>query len=90
MANKGLTKDIPTNNPDLEEKFLIFLWTKVNTIIRGKNIDVSNIPPWFMIQTDFEIINVESILGFTSIFVAICSSTSQPFGFTSRIKQPSL
>ena len=31
--------------------------------------------------------NVESICGFTSTFVAICSATSHPFGFPSRSKR---
>ena len=38
----------------------------------------------------FEFFNVESIRWFTSIFGAICSVTSYPFGFTSRSKCPPL
>ena len=43
-----------------------------------------------MLQVDFSFFNVESILGFASTFVALCSTTSYPFGFTSRIKRPHL
>ena len=39
---------------------------------------------------DFAFFNVESIRGFTSTFVAICSATSYPFGFPSRSKRPPL
>ena len=37
---------------------------------------------------DFASSNVEIIRGFTSNFVAICSTTSYNFGFTSRSKSP--
>ena len=37
---------------------------------------------------DFEFLNVESICGFTSTFVAIYSSTPHIFGFSSRRKRP--
>ena len=43
-----------------------------------------------MLQIYFSFINVESIRGFTSIFVAIFSSTSCPFGFPDRSKRPHL
>ena len=43
-----------------------------------------------MLQMDFALSNVEIICVFTSIFVAICSTTSYPFGFTSIIKRSSL
>ena len=43
-----------------------------------------------MLQKDFAFFNVESIRGFTSTFVAICSDTSHPFGFPSRSKRPPL
>ena len=43
-----------------------------------------------MLQMDFMFFNVESIRGFTSTFVAICSATSYPFGFPSRSKIPPL
>ena len=39
-----------------------------------------------MLQIDFAFFNVESIRGFTSTFVNICSDTSHPFGFPSRSK----
>ena len=48
------------------------------------------IPPWFMLQLVFVFFNVEIIRGFTLTFVAICSDTSYPFGFTSRIKMTPL
>ena len=43
-----------------------------------------------MLQMDFAFFNVESIRGFTSTFVDICSATSYPFGFPSRSKRPPL
>ena len=43
-----------------------------------------------MLQMYFAFFNVESISGFTSSFVAICSITSHPFGFTPRIKRITL
>ena len=43
-----------------------------------------------MLQMDFAFFNVESIRGFTSTFVAVCSATSYPFGFPSRSKRPPL
>ena len=43
-----------------------------------------------MLQMDFSFFNVESIRGFTSTFVDICSATSYPFGFVSRITFPPL
>ena len=43
-----------------------------------------------MLQMDFAFFNVESIRGFTSTFVNICSSTLHPFGFPSRSKRPPL
>ena len=39
---------------------------------------------------DFAFFNAERIRGFTSTFVAICSTTSYPFGFPYRIKRPTL
>ena len=39
---------------------------------------------------DFNFFNVESIRVFTSNFVAICSATSHPFGFTPISKRPPL
>ena len=43
-------------------------------------------PPGFMLQLSFIFFNVERIHGFTLTFVAICSDTSHPFGFTYKIK----
>ena len=40
-----------------------------------------------MLQMDFAFLNVESISGFTSTFVAIISATSCPFGFPYRSKR---
>ena len=43
-----------------------------------------------MLQIDFAFFNVESIRGFTSTFVNICSDTSHPFGFPYRSKRTPL
>ena len=43
-----------------------------------------------MLQMYFDFFNVESICGFTSTFVAICSATSYPFGIPYRSKRLSL
>ena len=39
-----------------------------------------------MLQMGFEFFNVEIIRRFNLTFMAICSDTSYPLGFTSRIK----
>ena len=70
--------------------FINFILTKESKITRGTNIDISKFSPRFMIQMDFSFFNVESIHGFTSVFSDICSATSYPFGFLTRIKQPPL
>ena len=66
------------------------MMTKATKIPRGSTTDVSKISPGFMLQMDFSFFNVESIRGFTSTFVAICSATSYLFGFPSRSKRPPL
>ena len=81
---------LPENLPDLEEPCPICLLTKATKISRGPTTDVSKFDPGFMLQMDFAFFNVESIRGFTSTFVAICSATSYPFGFPSRSKLPPL
>ena len=43
-----------------------------------------------MLHMDLAFFNVESIRGFNSTFVAMCFSTSHPFGFQYRIKRPLL
>ena len=43
-----------------------------------------------MLQMDFSFFNVESIRGFTSTFVAICSTILYPFEFPSRSKRTPL
>ena len=43
-----------------------------------------------MLQMDFAFLDIESIRGFTSTFVAICSATSYPFGLPSRSKRKPL
>ena len=47
---------------------------------------MSHPPPVFMPQLGFIFFNVEIIHGFTLTFVAICSDTSYPLGFTYIIK----
>ena len=49
-----------------------------------------NLPLGSLFTCIFHFFSVESIRGFTSTFVAICSATSYPFGFSSRRKRPSL
>ena len=69
-------------------------WKKPNIFLslqrqknpRGPTTDVSKVTPGFMIQMDFSFFIVESIRGFTSTFVAICSAISHLFGFLSRSK----
>ena len=90
MARKRLMNIIQENIPDLEETLPIFLSTKANKIPKGTAIDVLIYPPGFMLQIDFSFFNVESIRGFNSTFLAICSTNSHPFGFKSRSKHPPL
>ena len=59
-------------------------------ITRGSTTYASKFSPGFMLQMDFAFFNVESIRGFASTFVAICSATSYPYGFPSRSKRPPL
>ena len=81
---------LPETIPELEDPCPIYLLTKATKIPRGPTTDASKFAPGFMIQMDFAFFNVESIRGFTSTFVAICSATSYPFGFPSRSKRPPL
>ena len=90
MKRKGLLEGLPTNLPELEEPCPICLLTKATNIPRGPTTDVSNFVPVSMLQMDFAFFNVESIRGFTSYSVAICSATSYPFGFPLRGKLPPL
>ena len=64
--------------------------TKATKITRGTTIDVSGFISVFMLQMDSIFFNVESIHVFTPKNLAVCSSTSHPFGFTSRSKRPPL
>ena len=90
MTRKVIIEVLQENLPELEEPCPICILTKENKIPRGPTIDVSKLAPGFMLQMDLVFSNVESIRGFTSIFVAICSVTSHPFGFPSRKKRPPL
>ena len=90
MARKGLTESLPTNIPDLQQPFPIFLLTKAKKITSGPTIYVSKFAHGFILQIDFPFLNVESIHGFTSTFVHTCSSNSHPFGFISRSNRPPL
>ena len=54
----------------------------------GPTIYVSKSAPGLILQMDFSFFNAESIRGFTSTFVGICSANLYPFGFLSRIKLP--
>ena len=90
MARKGLMEVLPENLPELEEPCPICLLTKAIKISRRITTDVSKFAPRFMLQMNFAFFNAESIRGFTSTFVAICSATSFPFGFLSRSKLPHL
>ena len=40
-----------------------------------------------MLRMDYVLFNAKIIRGFTSNVLAICSATSYPFGFSSRIKR---
>ena len=88
MARKGLMEGLPKNLPELEKPCHICLLTKATKISRGPTTDFSKFPPGFMLQMDFAFFNFESISGFTSTFVDICSATSYPFGFPYRSKRP--
>ena len=71
MARKILMEGLPENFPELEDPCPICLLTKATEIPRGTTTDVLKFSPGFMIRMDFVFFNVESICGFTSIFVAI-------------------
>ena len=74
MTRKGLMEGLSKNLHDLEEPCPICLLAKATKITRSTTMDVSKISPGFMLQIYFSFFNVESIHGFTSIFVAICSA----------------
>ena len=78
------------NLPELEQPCPIYLLTKETKMPRGPTTYVSNFPPGFMLHMDFSFFNVESIRGFTSTFVTICSAIFYPFGFLYRSKRPPL
>ena len=59
---------------------------KATEIPIGPTIDVSKLPPGFMIQLGFVFFNVEIIHGFILTFVDIYYDILYPFGFTSIIK----
>ena len=86
MTRKGLMEGLPENLPELEEPCPICLLTKASKT----STDVSKFAPEFMLQMDFAFFNIESIRGFTSTFVDICSATSYPFGLPSKSKRPPL
>ena len=67
---------LPENLPDLEKPCTIFIFTKATKIPRGSTTDVYKFPPGFMLKMYFVFFNVESIRGFTSNFVTVCSATS--------------
>ena len=90
MARKGLMEGLPENLPELEEPCPICPLTKATKIPRGSTIDVSKFSPRFMLQMYFLFFNVESISGFTSNFVDVCSTTSYTFVLKSRSKFPTL
>ena len=79
MTRKVLMEGLRTNIPDLKEPCPIC-----------PNTDVSKFASGFMFYMDFAFFNIESIRGFTSTFVVVCSATSHLFGFPSRIKRPHL
>ena len=87
MARKGLMEGLPKDLFELKDPSPICLLTKANKISRGLTTDVSKFAPGFMLQMDFSFFNIESIRGFTSTCVAICSDTSYPFVFPSRSKR---
>ena len=86
-GNKRSNGGYPSNFPDLEEPCPICLLTKVTKVPTGPTFDVLKFIPRFMLKMDFSFFNIEIICGFTSTFVAMCSSTSHLFGFTPRIKR---
>ena len=53
-------------------------------------MDVSTFPPGSMLRMDFVLLNTESIRGFTSVLVAISSTTWYSFLFPPRSKLPPL
>ena len=86
MKIKGLMESIPTNLHDLGYPCPIFLLTDTTIIPRDLTINAWNFAPRFILQMYFAFFNVDCIHGFNSTFLAICSDTSYPVGFPSRIK----
>ena len=90
MARKGLMEGLPEDLPELKEPWPVCLMTKETKFPRGPTTDVSKFALGFMLQMYFSFFNVESLHGFSSTFVAICSATSYSFVFLSRSKHPPL
>ena len=76
IARKLLMEGLLTNISDLEETFPICIFTNETKTTRYPTIDVSKFAHGFMLQMYFVFFNFESIRGFNSNFVAICSATS--------------
>ena len=83
-------KGLPTNIPDLEEPWYIFLLNKSIITLIVPIMDVSKCFSGFMLQIDLSFFDTESTRGFTSNSVAICSDNSYPFRFPSRKIHPPL
>ena len=90
MEKKGSLHVLPYNLPNLEEPCEIFLLLEANRITMSTTIDASKFPPGFMLQMYLYFFNFENIHGMTSIFVAMCYSTSYTFGFPSISNRPPL
>ena len=75
ITRKVLVEGLPENITYLEEPYPIFLLTQSTKNPRYPTTDVLKFPARFMLQMYFTFFNVESIGGFTSTFVAICSNT---------------
>ena len=74
-ANKGIMESTPMNIHELEQSCPICLQTKETKIYIGPNIEISSFAPGFVLQMDSSYFNVESIGGFISKNMAICSTT---------------
>ena len=81
MTRKGLMEGLSKNLPDLRYTCPIFLLTNSTKTPIDTIIDVSKFAPNFMLQMDFVFFNAESIRGFASTFVDICSANSYSFLF---------
>ena len=87
MSRKGLMEVPQTISLTWNIPYLFFSYPEQLKLPEFQPLTSQIFPSGFMLQMDFPFFGVESIGGYTSTFLDICSATSYLFGFPSRIKR---